>query len=182
MFSTSNAIMLDMLVFRQGASLLTKCYQKPLNAYLYLPYNSEHPRHIWFAVIRGELIRYAKRCSLFADFQTMKSLFALRLRRRGYPSKVIRAAYKTVTYSNRAVFLQIKPPADTTARVTPFVLTYSAVVFNMGLHRLFYQNLKWLLRLPHFQGAKFIVAWRAPPKLAQALVTYQHPRTTPALP
>ena len=56
----------------------------------------------------------------------MKSLFALRRRRRGYPCKLIRGAYNTVSYNNRAVFLQIKPPADTTARVTPFVLTYSS--------------------------------------------------------
>ena len=176
--SVSAVVMLDMVIFRSGRQLLTRCYQKPSNAYLYIPYSSEHAPFVWHGLVKGELIRYVKRCSLLKDFRTMKSLFAMRLRRRGFPFKLIRAAYKTVPFKMRSLYLQVKPSDVTPAMILPFVLTYSRNVFNLDLHRLFRENMGWLTRLPHFQNAKFTIAWRAAPKFSRTLVTYRYPRNT----
>ena len=35
-------------------TLMVRLYQKPMNAYLYIPYSSEHPRHTWLAMIKNE--------------------------------------------------------------------------------------------------------------------------------
>ena len=52
-------------------------------------------------------------------------------------------------------------------------------MFNLGLHKLMYDNIGWLLRLDHFKNAKFIISWRAAPKLGRTLVTYEYPRPAP---
>ena len=105
------AVLLGMQLFRQGTQLLFRVYQKPANAYLYVPFRSEHPPHVWFGLIRGELIRYIKRCSLLSDYKVIASLFSSRLRLRGYPFKGIRNAFRTVSYNSRDKFLAIR---DTT--------------------------------------------------------------------
>jgi hypothetical protein len=131
-------IFLDMEVFRVANSLLTRCYQKPSNAYLYLPFSSAHPPHVWHAFLRGELIRYVKRCSRLHDFVIMKLLFYTRLLRRGYPVSVIRKSFATVSFDMRSSFLEPKVPSalSTTQRI-PLVLTYSKQLVDAGIDTIF---------------------------------------------
>ena len=181
--SRDSMIFLDMEVFRSGGSLLTRCYQKPSNAYLYLPYSSAHPPHVWHAFLRGELIRYVKRCSRARDFLTMKLLFYTRLLRRGYPVAVIRKSFATVSFESRSAFLVVKPSIDScsAAHRIPLVLTYSKQLVDTGVDSLFRDSLPMLMRLKHFRTADFKVCWRAAPKLGASLVTYRFPKTQEAV-
>jgi hypothetical protein len=65
--------------------LVTSVYQKPLNAYLYIPWNSCHSLSSKRAWVKGELIRYVRICSCERDFAEIRLLFFKRLRERGYP-------------------------------------------------------------------------------------------------
>ena len=68
--------------------LHTKVYQKPMNLYQYLHWNSNHSRKIYFAIIKGEIIRYLRICSRKVDFEMMMKLLSERLKRRGFPVNV----------------------------------------------------------------------------------------------
>ena len=177
--SRQSMIFLDMEIFRVADSLLTKCYQKPSNAYLYLPFSSAHPPHVWHAFLRGELIRYVKRCSRRHDFIIMKLLFYTRLLRRGYPVKVIRKSFATVSFESRAAFLVVKPPADlagSQCQRIPLVLTYSKQLTDLGIDSVFRESLPMLKRHTHFRNVDYAVCWRAAPKLGASLVTYRFPK------
>ena len=169
-------VFLDMFIFVDGCQLLTKCYQKPSNAYLYLPYGSEHPPHVWYAFLRGELIRYVKRCSLFQDFQDIVNLFVTRLTARGYHHRELARAFKTVSFSKRDEYLAEKTKKPDTRSLMTFVTTFSRLVYNSGLQFAFKENSEWLRRLPHFKDVNFIMSWRAAGKLGRLLVTSQFPK------
>jgi hypothetical protein len=66
-------------------SIHTKVYQKPNNAYQYVPFLSQHPNATKIGFIKGELIRYKRICSQRSDYEEIRSLFWRRLRARGYP-------------------------------------------------------------------------------------------------
>ena len=176
--STEFVVFLDMTVFVDAHRLVTKCYQKPSNAYLYLPYSSEHPAHVWHAFLRGELIRYVKRCTFFSDYNDMVSLFAGRLRRRGYPQRAMRASFKTVSWALRESYLAIKPKSDVRPNLMTFVTTYSKRLYDSAVPHAFKENLELLRKLPHFRDVQFIMSWRTTQKLSQELVTYKFPKLT----
>ena len=156
--STEFVVFLDMTVFVDAHRLVTKCYQKPSNAYLYLPYSSEHPAHVWHAFLRGELIRYVKRCTFFSDYNDMVSLFAGRLRRRGYPQRAMRASFKTVSWALRESYLAIKPKSDVRPNLMTFVTTYSKRLYDSAVPHAFKENLELLRKLPHFRDVQFIMS------------------------
>lgn len=79
-------------------------HQKVLNAYLYLPPSSNHPRHQCLSYITGELLRYSRRSSSADSYiTTAKALYA-RLEARGFPSMILRrlffgtSSFDTPTY------------------------------------------------------------------------------------
>ena len=82
-------------------SLVTETFQKPLNTYAYIPFNSFHPRHCKKAFIKGELIRYVKNSSNLKAFEKMKVHCWTRLRRIGYPPKFLLPIFELVQYSRR---------------------------------------------------------------------------------
>ena len=86
--SKEKAIFLDMVIFKDQdvpSNLVTKPYQKSLNRYLYIPYNSYHPTHSKRSFIKAELIRYVRLSSKLSDVLEIKSRFFNRLWNRGYP-------------------------------------------------------------------------------------------------
>jgi hypothetical protein len=112
---------LDITIFKKNGQLSTKIYQKPINKYLYLPYASNHPRHMLTGFIKGEITRYKRYCSNRIDFLTMQHLFITRLINRGYPKRFLKFAttgfkrkphpeprkptiYLTMRYSNNQRF------------------------------------------------------------------------------
>ena len=75
--------------------------QKPLNKYLYIPFESFHPASSKRAFIKGELMRYARNSSTQQAFVDTRELFWKRLRLRGYPFKFLLPLFRGVKYSNR---------------------------------------------------------------------------------
>ena len=71
--------------FTKTKKLSTRLYQKPMNKYLFLPYQSHHP----VPVFKSWIICYLKRirilCSEDAIYEYNKNNFKDRLLRRGYP-------------------------------------------------------------------------------------------------
>ena len=180
----SSMIFLDMVVFKSdnfnsSHRLDFRCYQKPTNAYLYLPYTSAHPPHVWHAFIRGELIRYVKRCSRLRDFVLMKLRFWIRLLNRGYPHAVLRKSFATVSFDSRNEFLLPRAPAQyapTRETLIPLVLTYSRQLVDNNIHALSTRNLTFLTDHPHFRNVKFKTCWRAAPKIGAGIVTFRYPK------
>jgi len=54
--------------FYSSGLLDLKTYQKPVNAYLYIPYTSEHPMHTLKSFVQSELKRYIRTNSDFINF------------------------------------------------------------------------------------------------------------------
>ena len=81
-------------------------YQKPLNKYLYIPFESFHPNSNKKAFIKGELIRYCRSSSTFKSFNAVRHKFWERLRLRGYPFKFLLPIFRSVTYADRSTLLK----------------------------------------------------------------------------
>jgi len=101
--SDSKISFLDLLLFKDTScgTLQYSTFQKPLNKYLYIPYESFHPGSNKKAFIKGELMRYARNSSTFRSFTETRLLFWRRLRLRGYPAKFLLPIFRDIHYSNR---------------------------------------------------------------------------------
>lgn len=95
-------------------------FQKGLNKYLYLPALSSHSPALQRGFVKGELIRYIRNSSNRADFVTLRDLFRLRLRLRGYPDHWIDQVFRSVSYSDRRQHLQQRKEEDSS--VLPFII------------------------------------------------------------
>jgi hypothetical protein len=93
---------------KQGR-LTTKVFQKALNQYLYVPFNSYHTMKQKTGFIKGECIRYARTCTLKKDYDDLVTLFKARLQRRGYPMQIINAKVGEVDFKKRKTYLKVKP-------------------------------------------------------------------------
>lgn len=85
--------------------LLVSTFQKPLNKYLYIPFESFHPTSNKKAFIKGELMRYVRNSSTFEAFATTRQNFWRRLRIRGYPYKFLLPLFQDIRYSSRSKWL-----------------------------------------------------------------------------
>jgi hypothetical protein len=91
--TTSHGVFLDVeytlqphVNFKQRIS--HKLYQKPINAYQYIPTHSAHKPHVFKNLVLQELKRYKLLCTENDDFLHVSSLFAQRLKARGYPPDI----------------------------------------------------------------------------------------------
>ena len=80
--------------FINTRKLSTRLYQKPMNKYLLLPYQSGHPLHDFKSWITCYLKRIRILCSNDAEFELNKQNFYARLRRRGYTEKFLRRIFE----------------------------------------------------------------------------------------
>ena len=76
-------------------------FPKPLNKYLYIPFESIHPSSNKKAFINGELMRYARNSSSFKSFSETRDKFWKWLRLRGYPFKFLLPLFRDVPYNDR---------------------------------------------------------------------------------
>ena len=92
----------------------TKTYQKPRNLYQYLHFTSNHQQNIYRSIIQGETIRYIRTNTTNETYTTTLYKFRQRLRRRGYPDRLITKITTHIKYSNRQRYLQCsRPPRPT---------------------------------------------------------------------
>ena len=101
--SDSKISFLDLLLFKDSEhnTLQYSTFQKPLNTYLYILYESFHPASNKKAFIKGELMRYARNSSTFHSFDETRFRFWKRLRLRGYPARFLLPIIREINYSNR---------------------------------------------------------------------------------
>ena len=67
----------------------TSPYQKQINSYQYLPFNSCHPRSVKKSWIQAEIERYRRLSSKTCQGNELVSMFYTRLRNRGYPANFL---------------------------------------------------------------------------------------------
>ena len=107
------AVILDIIAYRSHNNQLRfKVYQKPMNRYLYIPFNSCHPFHVKRGFIKGELIRYIRNSSQREDYLRLARHFKIRLELRGYPSKLFDSIFQSVSYSDRSRLLAVSAPVS----------------------------------------------------------------------
>ena len=109
--SESSISFLDLFLYRDTSSnvLQFSTFQKPLNKYLYIPFESFHPSSNKKAFIKGELIIYARNSFSFNSFNETRETFWKRLRVRGYPFSFLLPLFREIRYSNRKKWLYKKP-------------------------------------------------------------------------
>jgi hypothetical protein len=91
--------------------VVTRVYQKALNAYLYIPWNSCHSDASKRSWVRGELIRYVRISSREEDFKKIMKMFCSRLRARGYPGRWLTSVFSDISYAvERPTALISRPP------------------------------------------------------------------------
>jgi hypothetical protein len=174
------AIFLDIFVFKGDrfkrlGYLDTKTYQKPMNKYLYTPFNTEAPRACKLSIVHTELRRYIKRSSARADYIDIASAFRQRLCARGFPSWFLQLAFRSgPSYKNRQKFLADKSAAVEDAANKPaivFATKYSQTLQESGLSRAIFLNQSYL---PSYilEQVEFLTAWRAARKLGAKLICY----------
>ena len=99
-------------------------FQKPLNKYLYIPFESFHPASNKRVFIKGELMRYARNSSNFTTFANTCEPFLKRLRLRGDPYHFLLPLFREVKYSNRIKWLK-KSKRALDGKVIVFKTTYN---------------------------------------------------------
>lgn len=182
--SDTSVNLLDVVLFKGpdfelSGKLSTRCYQKPLNAYQYIPFTSWHPRHQKTAFVLNELKRYLLRESDQAGFLKLRRLFYSRLRARGYPPDFLQACFSQVTWNQRDALLhQVcarEPLQHAGLKRAPLVLKLdfceSTRALNLGgtlnpkLHG-FFQRHPLLQHIP-----KPLICWRNPRKLGTFIMS-----------
>ena len=170
------AVFLDVNVYKGAfwaatSRLDTSVFQKAVNKYLYLPFSTETPRHVLLGFIKGELLRYIKRCSSETDFLEIRARFWDRLRARGYPAGFLSYAFRQAPrHSARLTLFRVVEQSQTTERKHVLIVNYSAIMARATLSRALYAE-RYLL--PMHLRSDFLVAWRVPRKLAALLVPFR---------
>lgn len=169
--------------WRKTGILDTQVYQKEMNAYLYTPPTSEHPRHVSFGLIKGILLNYIKKSSTFGFFVEIAGLFYARLRARGYSSALLAEAFSNApSYEIRESLLDkaLAPRStDVGSSNSPPVLVFSAVFSRSkmaaGLPRAIFLNQH---QLPsNFPTHRRVNAWTVGKTLGAQLLTFRFPRS-----
>lgn len=183
---------LDVTVFKgmrwacSGCFLLdTKVYVKPLNAHLYIPYSSFHPRSALTGFISGEARRYICLCSNPFDALEQSRLFVQHLQARGYPLSVIIPQLCKVQYNRRLEYLKLEPGPDSGSgsvpvlgqrRLVPFILPYTPATQSWSVQSALVSHFGTLT--PHLRP---MVVWKNWKNMQQTLGIHW-PRSRPQHP
>ena len=122
--------------FTSTGFLDTKVYFKPHNAYLYIAFDSNHPKHNPAGLIKTELIRYVRICSDIDNFNHIRSLLYGRLRERGFPIEFLNQEMEKVQYNNRNQYLAETSKHDKKNLPLVFKIMYNNRLDNLGLPNL----------------------------------------------
>ena len=170
------AIFLDLTIFKgrlfkQKHILDTKCYQKPMNRYLFMPFNSEHTMACKISIVHGELRRYIKRSSARDDYIGIAGLLRQRLHLRGFPFWFLAKAFASAPrFEQRSDLLAIKQKSTDDVPSIVFATTFSRKLLNSGLSRAIFSHQHMLGS--KWKSVKFLTAWKAGPKLGRSLIAF----------
>jgi len=113
------------LFFRQRPGpigLNTRVFRKRMNKHLYIPWSSAHPLAVKRAFVKAEQTRFMILCSNKYSYEERVTEFFEALRRRGYPSDILRRWKHLVSYKDRAYVLA---KTKETSRGLPLMLPSS---------------------------------------------------------
>nr|XP_033799951.1 vomeronasal type-2 receptor 26-like [Geotrypetes seraphini] len=120
---------LDMNISIANGEFSTSIYRKPTDRNNLLRYDSHHPRHLRRNIPTGQFLRLRRLCSSRTEFECKAEDMKERFKERGYPTSVIKKAYKRAYWSNREVLLS--PSVKSKDAETVCVLPYSQHVFQI---------------------------------------------------
>ncbi|KAJ7119196.1 hypothetical protein C8R43DRAFT_857885, partial [Mycena crocata] len=154
---------------------VTSVYQKALNAYLYIPWNSCHSVESKRAWVKGELIRYVRICSRESDFARIRTDFMVRLRERGYPPRWLLNVFEEIKYKVERP-TALKPIVHNTTQGAPVLhvlkLTHNPIWDEIDLNPIWRElNSSWKefgIGYPEF---RFMASFKKPPALGDRLNT-----------
>ena len=93
-------------MFRDDSNqVATKTSFKPHSNFLYAHPNSDHPAHMWKALVRGELMRGHRACSDRQDAYSHARFLVSRFSHRCYCSKTLWSAYDEIARMPRTSLL-----------------------------------------------------------------------------
>ncbi len=113
--------------FQRSGILDCKTFFKPTNKFQYLHRESAHPPGVFKALIKGELLRYARNTNSESDFKTQVHQFKGRLVNRGYCSAAFDKISAEINHNHRSEYLN-KNVKDKGNPPLVFVTTYSPYV------------------------------------------------------
>ena len=94
--------------FQKEGKLDIKTFQKPQNAYMYIPMASDHPKEMFKSFVTGELRRYVRNNSSKVGFIHMSKVFIARVLDRGYDPITLKTWFSEVKFKNRKHYLTKK--------------------------------------------------------------------------
>jgi hypothetical protein len=155
--------------------LVTSVYQKALNAYLYIPWNSCHSPDSKRAWIKGELIRYVRICSKEANYARVQSEFMVRLRERGYPGIWLQRVFEEIKYKVEHP-TALKPSAAHTDAGDPALhvlkLTHNPIWDDINLNPIWRElGETWSELRAGYPEFRFMASFKKPPALGDRLNT-----------
>ncbi|CAF1551244.1 unnamed protein product, partial [Adineta ricciae] len=104
--TTSSRIeFVDVLVENNHGQLRTSVFHKPAAEPYFIPFLSDHPRHIHRNTIKGQLIRAARVCSHVKDFNKERLNIEFTLLLNSYPPRLISYHFKKFFQQNNISLL-----------------------------------------------------------------------------
>ncbi|KAJ7714814.1 hypothetical protein B0H16DRAFT_1248517, partial [Mycena metata] len=154
---------------------VTSVYQKELNAYLYIPWNSCHSLDAKRAWIKGELIRYVRICSKECDFAMIQTDFMVRLRERGYPGRWVQNVFNEIKYTverPNALKPSARKNADEGPELHVLKLTHNPVWDDLDLSPIWRElEETWSDLGTGYPNFRFMASFKKPPALGDRLNT-----------
>lgn len=171
--SRESLAFLDLLIRIENETITVSTFQKALNKYLYIPFNSNHPYAAKRGFIKGELIRYARNSTTMEGFMESRALFRQRLINRGYPSFFINDCFKTIKYRDRPLFLKDKErDIDETTKQIYLKIVYCQTTRDLKIGRILHQHIDRINNDPDIKSrVKPIVCFKRSRNLQDLLTT-----------
>ena len=162
------------LRWRRDQKLDYRVYQKPFNAYSYIPYFSFHKKEVFSGLLTLEQSRYITHSSDITAYQHTLSLFRERISLRDYPEWLINDTLAKLDYhQDRANLLYPSPRSATSAVKKLLLITqYNPLTIAMNMDKLLHTveaDKVALLCSTSTTSARFMMAHRRPANLGSAL-------------
>ena len=154
---------LDLRIVSTDNGVSYSTFRKPLNAYCYLPFSSNHSLATKAGIISTELRRLFVKNLHEHDFNAQSQLFTQKLLDRGFPIDLIRKISARINLAEKATILS-QSSDNSQKRVVPFKLTYckgiQKLCISSSLH--FFNDL-----LPHSFTDRYrlVISYQSAPNL-----------------